>query len=231
MSVTDDDISELINAELLERRTKVMFLRNAGATLQAIAKEVEVSVTTVRKDLALVRRDINNEQPTDVIARHRAVIFDVQRANYPAMMRGDVKAATVILKALHREANLLGLDAPTRILAGVSDVEFSNEAARLIERITALDPATLRELERVNRRHTADATIIDADTAPDPEGASGGPGPAADAAVAAGAPGPEGGPGTAGAGGGAVHAELPDGPGDTGGVDDGPEPEDDWSNI
>lgn len=227
MTVSDDDISELINAELLERRTKVMFLRNAGATLQAIAKEVEVSVTTVRKDLALVRRDINNEQPTDVIARHRAVIFDVQRANYPAMMRGDVKAATVILKALHREANLLGLDAPTRILAGVSDVEFSNEAARLIERITALDPATLKELERVNRAHTP-AQVIEAE--PATEVAPAGAGPQADAAVAASGEASD----PVGDGGPAVHAELSDGGGDTAAVDPGGEPEDpddDWSNI
>ena len=227
MSVTDDDISELINAELLERRTKVMFLRNAGATLQAIAKEVEVSVTTVRKDLALVRRDINNEQPTDVVARHRAVIFDIQRANYPGMMRGDVKAATVILRALHREAALLGLDAPTRILAGVSDVEFSNEAARLIERITTVDPATLKELERVNRASTPPA-IIDAE--PAPETAPGAPGPHTDAVVA-GAGAPAG--GVAGDGGSAVHAELPDGGGDTAAVDPGEltDPDDGWSNI
>lgn len=230
MTVSDDDISELINAELLERRTKVMFLRNAGATLQAIAKEVDVSVTTVRKDLALVRRDINNEQPTDVIARHRAVIFDVQRANYPAMMRGDVKAATVILKALHREANLLGLDAPTRILAGVSDVEFSNEAARLIERITALDPATLKELERVNRPRipaAVDTTVIDADPTTE-RGPAGCEAQAGEAVADTGHP-----ANPAGAGGTAAHPELPDGRADATGVDAGEQgdPDDDWSNI
>jgi len=160
----DSDLADLIDAELLERRVKVMFLKNAGGTLKAIAKECGVSIATVRKDLAIVRRDINNEQPTDVIARHRAVIFDIQRANYPAMMRGDKDAAATILRALDREARLLGLDQPVKLLAGVTKEEFANEAARLIERINALDPATLKELERV-RRHDDQAII---DVTPEP---------------------------------------------------------------
>ncbi|QPX62183.1 RNaseE [Mycobacterium phage Indlovu] len=160
----DGDLADLINEELLARRTKAMFLKNAGGTLAAIAKECGVSIATVRKDLAIVRRDINNEQPTDVIARHRAVIFDIQRANYPAMMRGDKDAAATILRALDREARLLGLDQPVRVLAGVTKEEFANEAARLIERINALDPATLKELERV-RRHDEPSII---DVTPEP---------------------------------------------------------------
>ncbi|AYD82060.1 Rnase E [Mycobacterium phage Saguaro] len=165
MTVNDSDLADFIDDAVLERRTKVMFLRNAGATLSAIAREVGVSVATVRKDLMIVRRDINNEQPEDVIARHRAVIFDIQRANYPAMMRGDRDAAATILRALDREAKLLGLDAPTRVLAGVSDVEFANEAARLIERIQQLDPTTLKELERA---HHTSTDIIDATVEPAP---------------------------------------------------------------
>lgn len=169
MTVSDDDIGHMLDEELLARRTKVMFLRNAGATWQAISKEVSVSIATCRKDYAVVCRDINNEQPADVVARHRAVIFDIQRANYPAMMRGDKDAAATILRALDREAKLLGLDAPTRILASVSDVEFANEAARLIERITTLDPTTMKELGRATSTGPqiidAEATDLPADTA------------------------------------------------------------------
>jgi hypothetical protein len=167
MTVSDDDISALLNEELLARRTKVMFLRNAGATWDAIAKETGVSAATCRKDYAVVCRDINAEQPVNVVARHRAVIFDIQRANYARMMRGDKDAALVIIRALDREAKLLGLDAPTRILAGVSDVEFANEAARLIERITQLDPSTLKELQRGQGLIDAEAehVVIDAELA------------------------------------------------------------------
>lgn len=164
MTVSGDAINSMLDEERMARRTKVMFLRNAGATWSAIAAEVQVSEATCRNDYAVVCRDINGEQPANIVARHRAVIFDIQRANYPAMMRGDKDAAATILKAIDREAKLLGLDAPTRVLAAVSGEEFANEAARLIERINALDPTTLKELERVNRRAP---TIIDA-TVEDP---------------------------------------------------------------
>lgn len=172
MTVSDDDIGHMLDEELLARRTKVMFLRNAGATWQAISKEVSVSIATCRKDYQVVCRDINNEQPADVVARHRAVIFDIQRANYPAMMRGDKDAAATILRALDREAKLLGLDAPTRILAGVSDVEFANEAARLIERITTLDPTTMKELGRAT---SSGPQVIDAEPADIPADQAGHP--------------------------------------------------------
>ena len=172
MTVSDDDISTMLDEELLARRTKVMFLRNAGATWAAVSKETGVSIQTCRKDYQVVCRDINNEQPADVVARHRAVIFDIQRANYPAMMRGDKDAAATILRALDREAKLLGLDAPTRILAGVSDVEFANEAARLIERITALDPTTMKELGRATN---SAPRIIDAESADLPADQAGHP--------------------------------------------------------
>uniref|UniRef100_A0AB39AL08 Rnase E n=1 Tax=Mycolicibacterium phage phi1_186018 TaxID=3236641 RepID=A0AB39AL08_9CAUD len=175
----------MLDEELLARRTKVMFLRNAGATWAAVSKETGVSIQTCRKDYQVVCRDINNEQPADVVARHRAVIFDIQRANYPAMMRGDKDAAATILRALDREAKLLGLDAPTRILAGVSDVEFANEAARLIERITALDPTTMKELGRATN---SAPRVIDAESTDLPDDEAGaaqaaplsGPGASAD---------------------------------------------------
>jgi len=165
MTVSDDDLRELIDAEILSRRVKVMFYKNAGWTWQDIATEVGVSVRTCRNDLAVVIRDLNNEQPSDVIARHRAVIFDIQRANYPKMMTGDKDAAMVILKALDREARLLGLDQPVRLLAAVSGEEFATEASRLIRRIQELDPAGMKELQRAGQ---PDAQIIDAETVGDP---------------------------------------------------------------
>lgn len=232
MTVSDDDINTMLNEELLARRTKVMFLRNAGATWATVAAETGVSESTCRKDYAVVCRDINAEQPSNVIARHRAVIFDIQRANYPRMMQGDKDAAATILRALDREAKLLGLDAPTKIMAAVSSEEFANEAARLIARINQLDPTTMKELERVNQR---EADYIDADPI-DP----------IDTAVGAGDGGQTGQPasGVEGDGDGAPAARVaaaheggggegPDGAGDAGVVQGpvGPPDLDSWSNI
>ena len=162
-----DELAEL-RERLMVRRTRVMFMRNAGATWPTIAAEVGVSEATCRKDYAVVCRDINAEQPANIVARHRAVIFDIQRANYPAMMNGDKDAAATILKALDREAKLLGLDAPTKLLASVSGEDFANEAARLIARINELDPTTMKELTR--DRSAEQAAYIDAEAVDQPDG-------------------------------------------------------------
>lgn len=202
IAMADDDDNDddntglyLVNEALIERRTRVMYLRNAGATIRQIAIEMKVSETTIRKDLTIVRRDINNEQPTDVIARHRAVIFDIQRANYPAMMRGDKDAASTILKALEREAKLLGLDSPTRILASTSDVEFANEAARLIDNILQIDQNALKELTRAQSPDVIDMDPLDADEAeaetPDVVGRSAGSDGSADSQSGSEGPQPE----------------------------------------
>ena len=228
MTVSDDDISILINEELLARRTKAMYLKNAGATLAAIAKENGVSIATVRKDLEIVRRDINNEQPMDVIARHRAVIFDIQRANYPAMMRGDKDAAATILRALEREAKLLGLDSPTRVLAAVSADDFANEAARLIDSIVNTDIDTLKELTHRDRAlptpPTAEPDYIEAECteladAPDAEADPVGAARGEPASVAGGDAAPGGSP-VPDAGGAQERA-----------ADALPDNDDDWSNL
>lgn len=216
----DDELARQ-RERLLMRRTTVMFMRNAGSTWPTIAAEVGVSEATCRKDYAVVCRDINAEQPANIVARHRAVIFDIQRANYPAMMRGDKDAAQTILKALDREAKLLGLDAPTKLLASVSGEEFANEAARLIARITELDPTTMKGLTRVTRQ----PDIIDAEAVDQPDGV-----PAAQG----------GEDGSLGGGADAEHAAddgtRPDEGGDTRGVQGQPGPAisgdiDGWSNI
>lgn len=150
MTVSDDDIAEMLDGERWARRTKVMFLRNGGVTWAKVAAEVGVSEKTARKDYELVCRDINNEDPAHVVARHRAQIYDVCRAMYPRLMGQNFDqardAAVVILRAQERESKLLGLDSPTRVLATLSNEDFATEAARLITSIQQLDAATLKEL-------------------------------------------------------------------------------------
>lgn len=216
----DDELAEA-RERMLVRRTRVMFMRNAGATWPTIAAEVGVSERTCRQDYAVVCRDINAEQPANIVARHRAVIFDIQRANYPAMMNGDKDAAATILKALDREAKLLGLDAPTKLLASVSGEDFANEAARLIARINELDPTTMKELTRARSDEplTIDAETDEPDGLPAAQGSQAGSeqGGADPAAL-----GPDGGP-------------RPDEAGDADGLQGQPGPPlgdvDGWSNI
>lgn len=215
----DDELARR-REHLLMRRTTVMFMRNAGSTWSTIAAEVGVSEKTCRADYAVVCRDINSEEPANIVARHRAVLFDIQRANYPLMMRGDKDAAQTILKALDREAKLLGLDAPTKLLAAVSGEDFANEAARLISRINELDPTTMRGLTRGTRGNE----IIDAEAVDQPDGVPPAQGGTADD-----------GQGGADAQRGADDGTRPDEAGDTRDVQGQPGPAlgdlDGWSNI
>lgn len=156
-----------IDEALIERRMKVLTLRNAGATFSAIAGQVGVSVATARKDLARAYRYVLDETPEDMLARQRAVLMDLTRANYPAALRGDKDAGTMILRFLEQEAKLFGLYAPTRVLAAVGEYEFAEQASALIESITAIDPSAFKELETA-RDHARARQVIDGEVgAPD----------------------------------------------------------------
>lgn len=163
MTVTDGEIEAMLEDERMHRRSQVMLLRNMGLPWADVSHEVGVSITTCRKDYEIVCRDINREAPANIVARHRAVIFDVQRNMYKRLLGADpenaINAAKVILKALEREAKLLGLDSPIKILAGVSNEEFEIEAARLIASIQAIDNTALKELTR-GQEPILDAEVV-----------------------------------------------------------------------
>lgn len=146
-----------------ERRIRVVMLRNAGVTFTDIARKESISTTQARKDLTAGLRDLLSDTAEDMIARQRSVIIDVQKANYKKMLEGDVDAARLILSSLEREAKLFGLDAPTRVNVGVSDIEFAEKTAALIESVGGTPPADL--LKAIGHRA---GTVIDAEVEPEP---------------------------------------------------------------
>lgn len=148
MTVSDDDIANLLNEELFARRAKALFLSNAGATIAKIAEECGVSTSTVRKDLDIAKRQYLADTPDQRRAVQMSIIHDMRKANYPAMMRGDVDAANVILRGLKQEASLFGLFPKVLEVPGIDSVSAANEAAALIERIAQIDPQGLREITR-----------------------------------------------------------------------------------
>ncbi|AGT12805.1 DNA binding protein [Mycobacterium phage Phelemich] len=211
MTVSDDDIANLLNEELFARRVKALFLSNAGATIAKIAEECGVSTGTVRKDLEIAKRQYLAETPDQRRAVQMSIITDMRKANYPAMMRGDVDAANVILRGMKQEASLFGLFPKVLEVPGIDSVSAANEMAALIERIAQIDPHGLKEITRGQ-------TPLDVDTVEDREQPATGATPY-DAAQPAGFVGETDEPA------GAEHpGELPRQTGDAGG-DDG------WSNI
>jgi hypothetical protein len=151
-----------------ERRMRALTLRNAGATFRQIGEKTGVSAVVARRDVSLALREVIAESAEDMIARQRSILFDIQRANYSAAASGDIDAAKVILSTLEREARLFGLDAPTRVNVGVSDVEFAEKTASLIQSLGLQPPRELAVMS-ARVRETLDGEVVEDD---DPFGRS-----------------------------------------------------------
>lgn len=152
---------------LWERRMRSLTMRNAGATFRQISEKTGVSPAQARKDVMAALKEIVAESAEDMISRQRSILFDIQRANYSAAASGDIDAAKIILSTLEREAKLFGLDAPTRVNVGVSDVEFAEKTASLIESLGLQPPKELIRDDRV-----LEAEVISADAEPESQDTS-----------------------------------------------------------
>lgn len=228
VALNDDGAEDrhVLDETLWARRLQVLSLRNAGMTYQQIANAQGISPAMVRRDEQIALRELASGQIDLIIAKHRSVVLDAQRANYPAMLDGSdrkaqVAATKIIFDGLTHEAKLLGLYAPTRVVTGVSEVEFSE---RFVDLISQVSPDTLKELLRGSTglaRHAGQHADqpVDAEVVTFPGNA--GPG-AADAALAA----PPAGP-PADAPGGQPGAGVDAAPARDEPADD----DDDWSNI
>lgn len=226
----DPEDHHAVDETLYERRTQAVSLRNAGMTFQQIANIQHISPAMVRRDVETALREHMSGQLDQIIAKHRSVLMDMQRANYGAMLAGGSNgkdAAAVILKGLEHEAKLLGLYAPTRVVTGVQEVEFSE---RFVQLVSLIKPDTLKELLRganvrpePDRPTDADSEPVDAEVVqlhPDGTAVATPPAGQADAPAPAGEQLGDGEPTT---------------PGGEPSADDGGAPPDDdddgWSNI
>lgn len=151
------------DAAVFERQAKALTLRNAGATWKQVAERLGCSVAKAQSTVRAALREVIAESAEDMIARQRSVLLDIQRANYKRAMDGDVDATRLILSSLEREAKLFGLDAPTRVSVGVSDVEFAERTASLIESL-GLEPP--RELLRSRSSAVLDVEVVDEPAVP-----------------------------------------------------------------
>lgn len=180
MTVADVAAAHVAEDETLwERRMRALTMRNAGATYRQVAEKIGVSPAQARKDVSLALREVVAESTDDMISRQRSILFDIQRANYSAAASGDIDAAKLILSTLEREAKLFGLDAPTRVNVGVSDVEFAEKTATLIESLGLRPPKELATMSARLREDAAlDAEIVlPFDVADDATGDASGEGP------------------------------------------------------
>ncbi len=127
-----------------ERRVTAIRMRHVGATYQAIAEQLGVSVPTAVRDVQAGLKEIMKEPAEEMIANQRVAIRDMRKALYVAMLGGDKDAISSMLKALDHEAKLFGLYAPARVNVGVNDEEFALTAVKLMREIGITPPAQLQ---------------------------------------------------------------------------------------
>lgn len=103
----------------LERRPQVLAMRKGGASLRQIADHFGISHEQVRQDIKAALADIIAET-RDAAEEYRALELDrldaLHLALWPQATKGNLGAVDRVLRVMQRRADLLGLDAPQRIV-------------------------------------------------------------------------------------------------------------------
>ncbi len=98
--------------ERSERRMRAWRLRLQGRTQREIAATLGISLGQVHADLSACREELR-EREVEAAEEYRLLQYEraesVVASFFPLAMTGDVRAATVLLKALDFENKLLGL--------------------------------------------------------------------------------------------------------------------------
>lgn len=106
-------------AATAERRTKAIAMRIAGADWQAIADALGYSdrgaaCKDVTRALAANRKA--EAEQVDELRQMTVMRYDrLQAAFWPKALKGDPKAAEVVLKCLAGRAKIEGVDAPAKV--------------------------------------------------------------------------------------------------------------------
>lgn len=150
-------------AELAIRRAAALRMRTAGATWEEIAVKYGYTETQARNDVMRCVRESVRVPAEQLLDRQRAIINDVIRVEYPAALDPSsprhYEAQAKLLEFLQHEAKLTGMYAPTRVNVGISEEEFTRQAAELLA-VTGQGP--LLELVR-DSPVAADATVVEAE--------------------------------------------------------------------
>lgn len=126
-----------------DRKMRALTLRNAGATYPKIAETFGISELLAKRWVRAAIREVVELPADQMVQRQRAILLDLNRANYQAALGGDRDAQLMVLRCLEHEAKLFGLYAPQRVNVGISEADFAQQAADLL---AAVGPAPLREL-------------------------------------------------------------------------------------
>lgn len=101
---------------IAERRTEVSTLRLRGHTQREIADKLRVSVGTVNGDIKAIEADWREQAATDVQSYKGRILAELAEVKRAAWAQRDFR---VVLQAIKSECDLLGLDAPQKIVGEV----------------------------------------------------------------------------------------------------------------
>ncbi|OBK17863.1 hypothetical protein [Mycobacterium asiaticum] len=124
-----------------KRALAAVELRVQGHTYAHIAAQLGYADESGARHAVQRNLDRREAESIDELrAVHSARLESVLLAFWPAAQGRDTDAARIVLRTLDSLAKLYGLDAATRVAVGptISETEFANEAARLIESIASL---------------------------------------------------------------------------------------------
>jgi len=129
-------------AEERQRALAAVELRVQGLPYRRIAEQLGFADESgARRAVSRLLDRREAESVGELRAVHSERLEAVMAGHWPAALAGDTDAARIVLRALDSLAKLWGTNAPTRLAVGADDLsaeQFAEEAAQIIERITAL---------------------------------------------------------------------------------------------
>ena len=100
-----------------ERRIKALEMRKMGFTYRQIAVKLDIDVAQAHSDVRIARDRLIAKQDTIVAEMrdlHLLRLEDMFLSLRQNLKEGDIKTVNAAINILKREADLLGLDAPTK---------------------------------------------------------------------------------------------------------------------
>ena len=129
------------SAERLLKQTQALQLRAHGHNFRAISKALVCSISTAHalvKEAFVAERKGISEAKADLVEMEILRCDTYLQAIAKKVQAGDVKAVDTALKVGKRRAELLGLDAPTKIAETDADGNDLTDDARAILRTRLL---------------------------------------------------------------------------------------------
>jgi hypothetical protein len=118
-------ISRAQRTVVADRRTKLLQMRLAGVDYDTIADRLDYgSASAARKDFTRAMREtleLEAEKADELRTLELQRLDRLQAAAWADALKGNLRAIETVLKVVDRRCRLLGLDAPLRLDATVSE--------------------------------------------------------------------------------------------------------------